>query len=232
MKTDKFAIPFAIVIAGVIIAGALYFSNVKLANEANKNSAPVATAPTSQNVRPIDSTDHILGNPNAQLILVEYSDTECPYCKVFQGTLKQMMTDYGASGKVAWVYRYFPIDSLHPKSRKEAESAECVSQLGGPTKFWDYLNMIYTNTPSNNGLDPAQLPVFAKAVGVDVDAFNACVASGKNAAIVEADYQDAVKAGGQGTPFSVLISKDGAETPVDGAEPYSQLKTTIDSLLK
>jgi protein-disulfide isomerase len=227
MNAEKFAIPLAVVFAGVLIAGAFYFSNAKQTNDAKKN--PATNQAATQNIRPIDASDHILGNPNAQLILVEYSDTECPYCKAFQTTLKQMMTDYGPSGQVAWVYRHFP---LHSKSEKEAEATECAGELGGPDKFWDYLNMIYDNTPSNDGLDPAQLPIFAKNVGLDVDAFNTCLASGKYADKVQADYNDAIASGGQGTPHSVLVSRDGAQTPIDGALPYAQLKTEIDSLLK
>ncbi len=182
-------------------------------------------------MRPVSSADHILGNPNADVIIVEYSDTECPFCKQFNVTLDRVMSEYGKDGRVAWVYRHFPIDSLHPRSRKEAEALECANEIGGAAKFWAYEDMIYNVTTSNNTLDPAQLPVIAKNVGVDVTKFNTCLASGKYAAKVEADYEDAVKAGGQGTPNSILVSKDGTKTVVQGAQPYEALKATIDALL-
>ena len=92
--------------------------------------------------------------------------------------------------------------------------------------------MIYDVTTSNNTLDPAQLPIIAKNVGLNVTDFNTCLASGKYAAKVEADYQDAVKAGGEGTPNSILITKDGMKTVVQGAQPYENLKATIDALLQ
>jgi protein-disulfide isomerase len=143
-----------------------------------------------------------------------------------------MMSEYGKDGKVAWVYRHFPIDQLHSKARKEAEAMECANELGGSGKFWEYANLLYETTGSNNSLDPAELPRMAKTVGLDVSAFNNCLSSGKHAAKVEADYQDAVKAGGRGTPNSIILSKDGTQTPVGGAVPYESLKNIIDALLQ
>ena len=226
---EKIAVPIAIVLAGLLIAGALYLSNTKSAAVAK----PVAqAAQTAGKIRPVSPNEHILGNPNAKVIIVEYSDTECPYCKQFQSTLHQVISDYGASGEVAWVYRYMPIAQLHPRSEKEAEAVECAGQLGGESAFWKYLDEVYSVTPSNNGLDPTELPKIAADVGLNVSAFNSCWSSGKNAQIVQADYQDGVQAGGNGTPFSVLVNtKDGTQTPIEGAYPYAQLKTMIDALL-
>ena len=229
---EKIAVPIAIILAGGLIAGALYLSNTKAGTVA-KTGAQQAAQVTTGNIRPISASDHILGNPNAQIIIVEYSDTECPYCKQFQNTLHQVINDYGASGQVAWVYRDFPIAQLHPRSPKEAEATECAGELGGPSVYWKYLDEIYAITPSNNGLDPTQLPKIAKDVGLNVDSFNSCLSSGKYAQKVETDRAEAVAAGGNGTPFSVLITtKDGIQTPITGAYPYEQLKPMIDALLK
>ncbi len=236
MNIEKLSVPIAIVIAGGLIAGALYYSNLKLNKEPlvknDTTTANVANASNGEiNMRPVSSEDHILGNPNAQLIIVEYSDTECPFCKQFNTTLRQIMDQYGKNGKVAWVYRHFPIASLHSKAPKEAEALECANELGGAAKFWQYENLIYDTTTSNNTLDPAQLPKIAGQIGLDVNAFNSCLSSGKYAAKVQADYDDAIKAGGQGTPTSVIISSDGTKTVVEGAQPYANIKATIDALL-
>jgi protein-disulfide isomerase len=230
MNLEKLSIPISIIVAGGLIAGALYYSNIKAAKE----SAKVAVAPkeATGEMRPISLDDHIIGNPNADVVIVEYSDTECPYCKVFHATLQRVMSEYGQDGKVAWVYRHFPIESLHSKAPKEAEALECANELGGPTKFWEYTNLIYKTTTSNNSLDPAQLPKIAKSVGLDVTAFNTCLSSGKYKDKVEADYQDALKVGGRGTPHSVLVSKDGTKTPIQGAQPYESVKSIIDALLQ
>ena len=230
MNMEKLSVPIAIVIAGILIAVALYYSNINPPKQA-VNTAPTGTSGDIE-MRAITSEDHILGNPNADIIIVEYSDLECPYCKAFHSTLKQVMADYGSNGKVAWVYRHFPIDQLHSKARKEAEATECANELGGNEKFWQYINMLYDTTNSNDSLDLAQLPIIAKNVGLDVKAFNECLSSGRYSAKVEADYQDAVKAGGKGTPNSILVSKDGTKTTVQGAQPYANLKAIIDALLK
>jgi protein-disulfide isomerase len=231
MKIEKIAVPIAIVLAGGLIAGALYLSNTKSATV--KTGTPTTQTATAGKIRAVSADEHILGNPNAKIILVEYSDTECPYCKQFQNTLHRLISDYGTNGDVAWVYRHFPIDQLHPRSRKEAEATECANELGGATAFWKYLDEVYSVTPSNNGLDPAQLPKIAKDIGLNVDNFNTCLSSGKYAQKVDNDYKDAVAAGGQGTPFFVLIStKDGSQTPMTGAYPYEQLKPVVDAMLK
>lgn len=227
---EKLSVPIAIVIAGLLIAGSLYYSNQKVPTKTMTKD----TVDTTNNVslKPVSATDHILGNPEADLIIVEYSDTECPYCKVFHTTMLRVMNEYGKDGKVAWVYRHFPIEQLHSKARKEAEATECAYELGGNEKFWEYINTLYRITNSNDSLDSSELPKIAKTVGLDVDAFNSCLSSGKYAEKVEADYQDAINAGGQGTPTSFIISKDGTQTPIKGALPYENLKDVLDALLK
>jgi protein-disulfide isomerase len=231
MNMEKLSVPLAIVIAGGLIAGAFYYSNLQNAKEIAKAKTIPQMVSGGEEMRPVTEADHILGNPNAELIFVEYSDTECPFCKQFHATLRQMMDEYGKDGKVAWVYRHFPIDSLHSKARKEAEASECANELGGPAKFWEYLNTIYVRTNSNNSLPESELPKIAKDIGLDVTAFNTCLSSGRHAAKVQADYDDAVKAGGRGTPNSIIISKDGTKTVVQGAQPYGNIKNIIDALL-
>jgi len=230
MISEKLSIPFSIMIAGCIIAGSLYLSNANTTKQSAKNNQIAQTQ--GSGMRAIGSDDHILGNPEAEIILVEYSDTECPYCKTFHQTLQRMMNEYGKDGKVAWVYRSFPIDQLHSKSRNEAEATECANGLGGPSKFWEYLNMVYDRTTSNNTLNASELPKIATAIGLDVKSFNECLSSGKYEAKVEADYQDAINAGATGTPYSIIITKDGTKTPLSGAYSYEQLKNILDSILK
>lgn len=227
-QKQSLGVPVAIVIAGLLIAVAVYFSGAK------GTGAPIAAQPGAQDVtiKPVTSADHILGDPNAPIKIVEYSDTECPFCKQFNVTLKQIMADYGASGKVAWVYRQFPIAGLHPKAPKESEATECVAELGGNDKFWQYIDKIYTITPSNNGLDPAQLPILAAEVGVDVAKFNACLSSGKYKALVDDSIAEGKVAGAQGTPYSVIITKTDKIPITQGALPYPDMKRIIDAVVK
>lgn len=202
-QKNNLVIPAAIILAGFVIAGGIYLANKDKFPSENQNTNAVASITLNE----ISKSDHILGDPNAPVVLVEFSDTECPFCKMFQTTMNSVMDTYGKSGKVAWVYRYFPLDGLHKKSRSEAQAVECVSELGGSTAFWKMLDTIYQNTPGNDGLDSAKLSEFAKTVGVDVNKFNDCWASGKYAGLIEAHFQDGKRAGAQGTPYSVLVLK-------------------------
>lgn len=221
----NYAIPFAIVIAGLAIAGAIYFSNSK--NVPTAGAA--AQVPTS--VDPVTASDHILGNPDAKVVIVEYSDTECPFCKSFEPTLQRIMSEYGKDGKVALVYRHFPL-SFHTRSPKEAEATECVNKLGGNTMFWSYITKIFEITPANNGLDPAELPKIAASLGIDVTAFNKCLNSGEMKSIVDADTASGTKAGVTGTPYSIILVDKKPAGIIEGAQPYETVKAQLDALLK
>lgn len=229
---SNLAMPIAIVMAGVIIAGAIYFGDSSKARDQVEIDNPANQVASLDNIRPITSADHIRGNPNAEVIIVEYSDTECPFCVRFHSTMKQIMDEYGKEGKVAWVYRHSPIDQLHPKARQEAVALECAAELGGNDKFWEYTDRIYEITPANNGLDLAQLPKIAEFIGLDVAKFSTCLASGKFDKKIQADVENAQATGGGGTPWSVVVTKDGKKTSLNGAYPYESVKQLIDSLLK
>src|SRR3989338_3013328 len=99
-EPSKFLIPLAIMVAGALVAAAIYFGG-----SSAPNPGPVATAEVD--IAPVSEKDHILGSRNAELIIVEYSDTECPFCKVFHNTMKEDVSSY--NGKVAWGYRQLPI---------------------------------------------------------------------------------------------------------------------------
>ncbi|MEI6420117.1 MAG: thioredoxin domain-containing protein [bacterium] len=260
MDKENLRIPIAIVIAGIFIAGAVYLSNNTPRSE---NSTETATTQKNQSytkIRSISATDHIVGNPDANIAIVEYSDTECPACKSFHNTMNRIVTEYAKDGKVAWVYRNMPIDQLHSKSRKEAEAAECVGSLGGPVSYWKMLNNIYAITPSNNELEAAELPKLAVAAGVKLSDFNTCWNSGKMAEKIEQDFEDGFAAMNteslSGTPLSIIIlrkplsfkatasiqntfakmggieiSDDGKMLGMSGAMPYEVVKMLIEMVL-
>ncbi len=87
--------------------------------------------------------DHITGAKNPTVILFEYSDYECPFCRRFHPTSKQALDEF--KNEFALVYRHFPLESIHPKARPAAEAAECVAKLGGDTAFWKFTNYIFEN---------------------------------------------------------------------------------------
>jgi len=228
---NNLTIPIAIIIAGALIAGGVFFSNKseeKAPVDNNQNNEQVEEI----NLAPITSEDHILGNPNAEIIIVEFSDIECPYCKRFHETMNQVIEEYGKDGKVAWVYRHFPLDQLHSKARKEAEATECAAELGGNTGFWDYTNKLYKATPSNDGFDLDKLPDLAEEVGLDRAAFETCLESRRHADKVESHYQDGINAGARGTPYNIIITKSGEKIPMPGALPFANVKQVIDAALE
>ena len=221
----KYTIPVAIIIAGIFIAGALFINN-----NPNKAIAPTINTETKVGVPAVSADDHILGNPNAKVIIVEYSDFECPFCKDFHNTMHTIIDEYGPSGDVAWVYRHFPITQLHSKSIKEAEASECAAELGGNKGFWSFEDKIFEITPSNNGLDLDQLPTIAMDIGLDPVAFKSCLDSGRYTSKVQKQLDEVTAAGGRGTPHSVIFVGD-QQASIEGAQPIKAMRRVIETLL-
>lgn len=225
MKRNSYTLPLTIIIAGLLVSGTIFFLN--------RDARPANTpeTPDDLEMRPVSEEDHILGSPNAQVVIIEYSDFECPFCKQFHETMHRVVDEYGPDGQVAWVFRHFPIAQLHSKAPQEAEAAECAAELGGNDGFWNYADRIFEITPSNNGLDLSLLPQIAEDIGLDRVAFEECLDSGRHEEKVAADYNDARAAGAQGTPYSVVLTRTGQRTVIEGAQGYLPVKELIDTLL-
>ena len=229
-KPNPISTPVAILLAGILIAGGVYMG--LRADSAPTPSGPQAGTAASadlKGMKAVGADDHIRGNPNAPVKIVEYSDTECPFCKRFHETMKQVTAEYG--DQVAWVYRHFPLDSLHTKARSEAVALECANELGGNDAFWAYADRLFEVTPSNDGLDPAELPKIAAYVGLDTAAFTACASSNRYDAHIQSDLDNATATGGNGTPWSIVVGKNGKMYPLSGAQPYESLKQLIELAL-
>ncbi len=234
--SNKFIVPGAILIAGLIIAGAIFYG----AKSPSKNptASPEQNQPASlassvlDNLKPISGNDHVLGNPDAPIALIVFSDLECFFCKQFHNTtIKQLMDIYGKAGKLKLVYRHLPLD-IHPKSKNEAVAAECANELGGNEKFWQYLDRVFEITPSNNGLDPLELPKIAEYVGLNKTKFEQCLASGKFDQLIQANAEDGIKSGALGTPYGILIGPNNKKNAIPGALPYEEVKKVIDEIIK
>lgn len=222
-----------ILIAALIIAAFLIgMLWTKVQQPASPTQVP--TLKSTDQVEKLRDNDHLRGDRNAQILLIEYSDLECPFCKQFHKTAQQIVDSY--KGQVAWVYRHFPLDkppqALHPKAGKEAEAVECAAELSGNDGFWKLTDKIFEVTPSNNGLDLATLPDLAAQVGLDKNKFKTCLDSGKMAKHVEEDYQSGIKAGITGTPGNILLdTKTGKTQLIPGAAPFNEFQQVIDGLL-
>lgn len=227
-QTNPITIPGAIIIAAAIIAIAIIWTN-KPASSPSPSANPDGTAKNAVAIKisPVTGADHILGNPNAEIKIVEFSDASCPFCKTFHPYMHTVMEEYGPLGQVAWVYRHFPLDKpdaygrvLHPNANREAQAMECAAELGGNTSFWAYADRLYEVTPSvtqqsPNGLNPSELPKIADYIELDVERFNDCLNSNRYDSKVKAHYLDGVNAGVSGTPYSVFVLPSPAKDTMD-----------------
>ena len=185
----------------------------------------------AKNIRPVSpQRDHIYGNPGAEVSLIEYSDFECPFCKRFHVTAKQVVDSY--DGRVNWVYRHFPLAFHNPGAQKQAEASECAGALGGNEAFWRYADKIYERTRSNgNGFPLSGLLPLAGEIGLDTEEFRVCLETGKFAGRVLEDYNDGTNIGITGTPGNVLRNNRTGKVVVRaGAVPAANLKNALDVL--
>lgn len=220
-NNDSKQIAGAILIVGVLIAGAILL----------KGSGGLGTIEKNVSVfpgRPISAEDHILGNSNAKIIILEYSDIECPFCKVFHDTMHKVVND--SNGEVAWVFRHYPIPQLHAKAFREAEATECAFEQGGNDTFWKYVDRIFEITPSNDGLEESELFTIAEYVGLNKSVFNDCLDSGKFTNKVQADVDDGITAGVNGTPSSFVLKKGKVVDTFPGALPYAEIMQKIQAI--
>jgi protein-disulfide isomerase len=227
-KEGNSQILIAIIIGALIIGGAIIYSRGSSTNQPTPNSPEEEVAFAGP--LPVTSEDHIRGGDlNSKVKVIEFSDIECPFCKRFHQTTKDLSLEYG--DQVAFVFRHFPLIQLHKNAVVEAHATECANELGGQEKFWEYLDLIYQTTSSNDGLDLELLPVFAEQLGLSKDDFQVCMDSQKYVSKIEGHIQDAINSGARGTPYTVIIGPNDEKIVVSGAQPKEALKQVIDSLL-
>ena len=218
-----YLLPLAIVIAGAILAVTIYV--VRVGND------PVVAEGDAGLVRPLSTVDHIIGSPEAPVIIVEYSDIDCEYCKNYQATLAELMREYAPSGQVAWVYRHFPLISSHANAATHAEAAECAAELGGPEAFWQAIDRMQQAAPGSAQFSPGDYDTLAPGLGIDPVAFDECIRSGRFTERVTMDFENAIEAGAVGTPHTVVLIEGSEPISIKGALPYQTLKQVIDTAL-
>jgi len=189
------------------------------------NTGTTAPAPTvaAGKVPVVSDADHVRGDANAPLTIIEYSDFECPFCARFHPTMQQVMDNY--DGKVRWVYRHFPL-SFHPEATPAAEASECAAEQG---KFWEYADALIENQDS---LSATYYPQLAQQLGLDTTKFNDCLSSDRMLDRVQSDQAGGSAAGVTGTPGSFLIDADGNAQAIKGALPYASVAAMIDAALQ
>jgi len=244
-NNDQKPIVSAIIIVGVLIAGAILLKGSKPPTPQNlvNNELPMTT------LAPIGDGDRTLGNPKAKVALVLYEDFQCPFCGAISGLepnepaiqyLKQkdpswtpfmpeILNNYVKNGKVLFVYRDFAF--LGPESIRTAEAARCAGDQG---KFWEYHDYLYSHQNGENqgNFSDPHLKSFAKDLGLSTTAFNQCLDGNKYAQAVTDSKNEGDKAGVTGTPKGFILRNGKIVATIDGAEPLASVKPKIDAALK
>ncbi len=220
----KFILPGAIVLAGVMISAAVVLSNGGFGGIGGP--ARVGSAPSGQKEVSEDD-DAFLGDKDAPIVMIEFSDFECPFCRSFwRDTLPLIKSEYIDTGKVKFIYRDFPL-SFHPGAMPAAQAAECAEEQG---KFWEMHDKIFSEQDKQgNGtiqFTSEDLKKWAQGVGLNASKFNSCLDSQKYAEEVNKDFQEGQAAGVSGTPGFFINGQS-----VVGAQPFSVFKSLIDEKL-
>ncbi len=201
-----------VVILGLIVVGAAILA---IKNQPDASSvSPLNT--------PVSSADHILGNPEAKVTLVEYADFECPACEAYYPLIKQLTTDY--KDKVRFVYRHFPLPQ-HANAIPTALATEAASNQG---KFWEMHDIIFDKHEEWQDLkDPTSVLVgYAKQLNLDIPRFQSDMNSGATKKIVDDDKASAVAENLPGTP-SFFVNG----TYIKNPQTYQDFKAILDNAL-
>ena len=158
------------------------------------------------------------GPADAPVVIVEFSDFQCPFCKTVVGTVKQAMDRY--PGKVRWIFRDFPIAGLHPEAPKAHEAARCAGAQG---KFWEYHDLLFERSPR---MRPEDLKQYAADLKLDEAAFAQCLDESRFAAAVAADIEEGANLGITGTPIFYVNGR-----ALVGAQPLSAFQRAIEGEL-
>ncbi len=198
---------------------------VKTENQAADNGLPEEQPKIV--ITPVGENDHVKGSREAKLALIEYSDYECPFCGRFHPTAQQALDEFGDD--LMWVYRHFPLDSIHPFATPAAIASECVAKHVGNDGFWAFTDGIYKlETPLTVGIIRDQ----ALAAGISEADYNSCIELDEIASLVEQQALSGIEAGITGTPGNILLNTETGEYEVlSGAVPFAQVKNAIENLL-
>jgi len=221
------SIPGAIVLAGIIIAGAIALPRLSgIDTQTAMEEAAIRTAAGAGSgndlINPVSSEDFVRGNRDARIKIVEFSDFGCSFCASFHPTLAKIVEEY--PNDVAWVYRHLPFRNI-----KAAQASECVGQRLGNDAFWEYTDVLFENFPTITDDLMAQEAVrlgFSSA-----EDFWECQSSQSVVDAVALDSTEARLMGVSGTPYSLVMVEGGRNIPLRGAMEYGQVKQVIDLLL-
>ena len=205
---------------GASVAGEVVARNDNAAAPAVPNQPAAPEGVAAADVKPLSSGDHVKGNKDASVAVIEYSDFECPFCLRHQESMRQLGAEYG--DRIAISFRHFPLTSIHPQAQKAAEASECAAEQG---KFWEMHENIFEANAAQN-MSVSRWKDLAGTLGLNTSQFNTCLDSGKYADRIRQDMAEGSAAGVQGTPATFVNGQ-----LVSGAVPYEQLRQMIEANL-
>lgn len=190
---------------------------------------PNEAAPSQKETTVSMDDDPFQGSAAAPVVLIEFSDYQCPFCgRFFKNTYPELDREYIQTGKVKYVFRDYPLP-FHQMAPKASEAANCSGDQG---KYWEMHDKLFEN---QTALQVDKLREYAKALGLEMETFNACLDSSKYAGEVQKDLADGQNAGVSGTPtFFLGTSEDGKTIQgksIVGAQPFASFKRQIEMLL-
>jgi protein-disulfide isomerase len=168
---------------------------------------------------PVEKRDHVRGNPDGLVTLVEYGDLECPHCGVVYPVVKRLVKEAG--NKLRFVFRHFPLRQSHPHAFRAACAAEAAGLQG---KFWEMHDLIYEHQDT---LRDEDLVDFARQIGLDLNQFADNLDSQDTEQRVQEDFMSGVRSGVNGTPTFFING-----IRYDGLPYYYDLRTAIELALK
>lgn len=238
---DNFSLILIILLMffGGFLAGSMWRENQMLKTDSGAVAGAEADLPTEpqgpdveqlKQVPKVSKSDHTRGADKPKITIIEYSDYECPFCNRFHLTMQKVMKNYGDD--VQWVYRHFPLESMHQNARKMAEASECIAKYGGNEKFWEFTDIIYERIQTDQTIaEPENYMAVVSEIGVSANQVQSCVDSDEMADVVTEQMAGGRKASISGTPGSLLITKDGEYDLIPGALPYEQIEAKIEQYL-
>lgn len=218
---NNYGLPIAVVVAGLFIAGAVVFSGGGGDDAANTASDRVGDQPRGEFRMP-NETDHVRGNPNAPIAIVEFSDLECPFCAQIHPTLLRIVED---NDDVQWVFRHFPLSTIHSRALSAAVASECIARLGTNDDFWTFVDSAFQN---QRQLGDSWYKEQAVSFSINSVEFESCTDDKSVVSDIQADLDEATGTGGRGTPYVVVIARSGKLMPFSGALPYAQVSAVIE----
>lgn len=174
---------------------------------------------------PETAEGHVYGEETAKIALIEFTDYDCPFCKRFHHTPKNIVDN--SQGNVKWIFKHFPLDSIHPQARAQAIAAECVSEIKGNRAFWAFTDSLMS--AKNGG---SKVSKFAADLGIDPQQLSDCINNGDKEQVVLADSEEGMKLGVNGTPATVIMNTEsGKAVMLSGAVSEKVMLERIKTLL-